>query len=505
MALAQQPENTAPPLISFRDLVRILRRHWVVVVVAPLVGILLAATWAALQTPRYTSTTSALVSIAAGDTIGTALTADNLAKSKTQQYAQLGNSRAVAETAVQGLTYELSPGEALAATRVEASTESALLTVQADGTSPERARELSSEWTKALGDRVTAMESGSAGQGTGAPSAGSIVDVQVLSDADLPTVPSSPNTPLALALGALGGLLAGLAYALVRHLLDNRIRSAAAIEDRFGLSILGTIPKVNTNTPRNQEASPESRILVDVGGHGPAGSENDRQRFHVIESLKELRTNIEFIRPDSAPRVITMSSAHPGEGKSTVAANLALTLAQADKPVVLIDGDLRRPALARSFGLVEGIGVTDVMLGQATAHDVMQYVPGVPSFALIGAGRIPPNPSEIIGSDRFRAMVEELARAALVIIDAPPLLPVTDAAILARRFDGCLLVVNAGRPTVDEMTKAVSSIQKIGGEVLGVVLNRVPTTGPEATSYQYYGKSYYTTGTGDVSDPANTR
>ena len=121
----------------------------------------------------------------------------------------------------------------------------------------------------------------------------------------------------------------------------------------------------------------------------------------------------------------------------------------------------------------------------------MQYIPALPSLTVLGAGKIPPNPSEILGSDRFRDMVLDLAREALVIIDAPPLLPVTDAAILARRFDGCLVVVGAGETTSDELNKAVSTVKSIDGDVLGVVLNRIPTTGAEASSYQYYGKSYY--------------
>lgn len=464
--------------VSLRDVVRFVRRYWPVLLIAPLVGVLVTALWAVVQTPRYTSTTSAVVSIGAGDNIGVALTADNLAKSKAPQYAELGDSRALAESVVQRLSFPLSVEDALEATEVISTPDGALLEINAEEASAARAQELSQAWTRALAERVRDLESSET------PPGSSIVSVEVLADANMPTSPSWPDIPVVLALGAGTGLLIGLAYALARHLLDNRIRSTDTIEERYGLSVLGTIPQVERS--KRGAAGAQERLLVgqQVDTRGP-------ESFRIAEAFKELRTNLDFLRPDNAPRVITITSAHPGEGKSSVAASLALTLAQAGRDIVLIDADLRRPVLAESFGVVGGVGVTDVMLGRATVQEVIQTVAGLPNLAFIGAGRIPPNPSEILGSDRFHDMVRSLAENALILIDAPPLLPVTDAAILARRFDGCVLVVSAGRPTVDELDKAVSNVRNIDGDILGVVLNRVPTKGSEASSYHYYGQTYY--------------
>lgn len=464
--------------VSLRDVVRFVRRYWPALLVAPLVGVLATALWSIVQTPRYTSTTSAVVSIGAADNIGVALTADNLAKSKAQQYAELGDSRALAESVVQELSFPLSVEDALEATEVTSARGGALLEITAEESTPERAQELSQAWTQALAERVQNLESGATTPGS------SIISVEVLSDADVPTTSSWPDIPIVLALGAGTGLLIGLAYALARHLLDNRIRSAATIEERYGLSALGTIPQVERS--KRGAAGAQERLLVDqhTDARGP-------ESFRITEAFKELRTNLEFLRPDNAPRVITITSAHSGEGKSSVAASLAVTLAQVGRDVVLVDADLRRPVLAEALGVMGGVGVTDVMLGRATVQDVLQTVAGLPNLAFIGAGRIPPNPSEILSSDRFHDMVRSLAENALVLIDAPPLLPVTDGAILARRFDGCVLVVSAGRPTVDELDKAVSNVRNIEGDILGVVLNRVPTKGSEASSYHYYGQSYY--------------
>lgn len=492
MTISHQNEVEPSPSVIAKETLRFLRRRWKSIVVGTMVGILLAALWSISQTPRYTSTTSALVSVAGGESIGIALTADNLAKSKAQQYVELGNSRAVAEAATAGLSFPLSNEAAMAATDVVSMREGPILTITAEALEPAHAQELAAAWTQALADRVQSLE----GQTNGGPTDSSIVSITVLSDATRPASPSWPNIPLVLALGALVGLVAGFILAAVRHLLDNKIRSVSVLKDDFGLSVLGTIPLVGRTKRRarvrnTDRKSRHARIFVEFGDADAISTGNERPSFHVTEAFKELRTNIEFLRPDNAPRVITITSSHPGEGKSTVASNLAVTMAQTGKPIVIIDADLRRPLLAKTFGLVEGVGVTDIMVGHAAVDDVMQYIPALPSLTVLGAGKIPPNPSEILGSERFRDMVLDLAQEAFVIIDAPPLLPVTDAAILARRFDGCLVVVGAGETTADELNKAVSTVKSIDGDVLGVVLNRIPTTGAEASSYQYYGKSYY--------------
>ncbi|MDY6054837.1 polysaccharide biosynthesis tyrosine autokinase [Micrococcus sp.] len=501
------PPTTAPPLISFRDLLATIRRHWRVVVTAPLIGLLIATLWTMAQPARYTSTASALVSIGSGDNIGVALTADNLAKSKARQYAELGRSRSVAENALSRVNADISTSEALEDIEVSNTEQSAQLTIRATASSPELAQQLASAWVAALGEQVASLESGNlTSPAPGAPTSSSPIRVAPLSDATLPGTPSSPNAPLALALGFLAGLAIGLLYALVRKVLDNRVRSARALEERFGLTILGTIPEVSGSRRGGSQAqrTHTNRVMMNHDESSLTASEK-RARFRTVESFKELRTNIQFLRPDHAPRAVTITSSHPAEGKSSVASNLALALAQSGTPVVLVDGDLRRPVLAKSFGLVEGVGVTDVVLGQASVDDVLQYLPDVPGFALLGAGRVPPNPSEIVASDRFNNLIRELSGEAFVVIDAPPLLPVTDAAIMARRFDGCILVVSAGRSTFDELEKVVSSVHKIQGEILGAVLNRVPTSGSEASSYQYYGDSYYSSTTGDQSPTRGRR
>ena len=163
------------------------------------------------------------------------------------------------------------------------------------------------------------------------------------------------------------------------------------------------------------------------------------------------------------------------DGKSTTAANLAVSLAAAGEPVILIDADLRRPVISTLFGLPDGAGLTDVIAGRASVDEVSHRIDE--NLLVIGAGRIPPNPSELLGSLRMRELVGHLSSSALVIIDTPPLLPVTDAAILATRADGALIVTSAGRTTYDMLQKALENLEKANARALGVVLNKVPRRG----------------------------
>ena len=208
---------------------------------------------------------------------------------------------------------------------------------------------------------------------------------------------------------------------------------------------------------------------------------------HSAESFLKLRTNLQFMDIDNPPRVIVVTSPLPGDGKSTVAMNLAAALSMSDRRVVLIDGDLRRPVLADSFGLIEGLGLTDVLIGSVQFEEVAQQVGGLPNLLVLAAGRVPPNPSEMLGSKAMRRLLERLAEDYTVIVDAPPLLPVTDAAVLTASADGALVVVSAGQTLDTQLRDALTNLQAVQGHTLGVVLNRVS---PRSTSAGYYSGSY---------------
>jgi len=183
-----------------------------------------------------------------------------------------------------------------------------------------------------------------------------------------------------------------------------------------------------------------------------------------------------------------VTSPQPGDGKSTIAANLAAAIALAEQPCVLVDGDLRRPSVATSFGLVEGVGLTDVLAGEARVDEVLQEVAGLPHLRVLASGSIPPNPSELLGSQSMRHVLRTLGEKATVVVDAPPLLPVTDAAVLTAVADGAFVVISTGRSLDNDLEAALAQLTAANGRTLGVIFNRVAKRGKDAG---YYRSSYY--------------
>jgi len=452
--------------MELRDYLRILRAHWLGIVLLTILGVLVAWGWTALQPKVYTAEASGIVTAThAGSDTGSSLVGDQLARSKVTSYVEIGSWRAVAECSIDELGLTTTP-EALV-TRLDVSNplDTVIVRVTASASSPEEARDLAESWLGCMVQQINAVE--------GSDETGIAAITLVTGDsARLPTSPSSPNVRLALALGALLGLALGIGYAVVRHMLDRRLRDPRDIERETGVPVVGTLP-------------------IDKGLSGERGiADFDSQHSAsapLAEAMRELRTNLQFMDVDNPPRAIVVTSSLPGDGKSTMAANLAVSLAAAGRRVVLLDCDLRRPMVASVFGLPEGAGLTDVLAGRAELDDVVHNIGAGRNLAVIAAGRVPPNPSEVLGSNRMHALIRSLTEHALVIMDSPPLLPVTDAAVLSTAADGALVVVNAGKTTYDMLHKALENLGKANARPLGIVLNRVPRRSGGYYGYQYQG------------------
>ncbi|GAA3692967.1 polysaccharide biosynthesis tyrosine autokinase [Arthrobacter ginkgonis] len=463
---------------DLRQYLSVVRHYWRGIVAILLSTVLLAFAWTLLQPRIYQASSSGLVVAAGGENITMALAGDNLAKSKATSYKSIALTVPVAKRVIEELDLSTDANALLDNVSVAVPTNTAEIRIDATSTDPETAQDLANAWVAALAEQAAEIES-VAPSGSKASSAEPAVQIAPLGRAVLPTAPVSPNTKLALALGGVVGLALGLGYALLRNHLDRRIRSVEAIE-RLGATVVGTIPLDSRLTA--------GRSVVETGGTDHA----DRESHAFTEALRELRTNLSYTDVDNPPRVIAVTSSVPGEGKSSVTSNLAVAIAATGRRTVLIDGDLRRPVLTELFGLPSGAGLTDVLSGGADIDDVLQPYGPVPDLFLLGAGRIPPNPSELLGSKAMRSLLADLSRDAVVLIDAPPLLPVTDAAILAKIGDGALVAIKAGSTTVDELGRALDNLRRVEGRILGTILNQVPTRGAGASQYGYYGQYYYT-------------
>ncbi|MDQ0729177.1 polysaccharide biosynthesis tyrosine autokinase [Microbacterium sp. W4I20] len=452
--------------MELSDYLRVLRARWGILLAVTIIGGGAAFGWSTLQPRVYSADTTGIVTAKGGDgSTGSELVGNQLAQSRVKSYLNLGSWRAVAEHAIADLELDESPEQLVGRVLVTNPVDTTALKVTANGPSPESAQELAEAWMRGMAVEVKTVEGGNS----------AAVELIVGDSARLPTTPSSPNTRLNIIIGALAGLALGLVYAFIRHTFDRRVRHPRDIERETGVSVIGTLPL--------EKSMADERQVIDFSLESQHGVSH-----HTLESMRELRTNLQFIDVDNPPRVIVVTSSVPGDGKSTVSVNLASSLAAAGQWAILIDCDLRRPVIADIFGMSHDVGLTDVLAGRADLQDVAHRPSRDIPLAVVGAGRIPPNPSELLGSQRMRDFLAEISKSAIVILDSPPVLPVTDASVLAAGADGVLIVVSSGKTTFDMLQRAIDNITRTTGRVLGVVLNRVPRKGAESA---YYGREYY--------------
>lgn len=478
----------APSGMGFIEYVRIARAYWKSIAAITLIITLLVSVWSALQPRIYSAESSVLVLTAGSDDLNALLAGDALAKSKVTNYKSLAESRLVADRVIEAAGLDVTADALLKTVTISIPLETAELRIAVESPEPATAKRVADTWITELGKQVKQIED-SASRTTADPATPPAVTLVTLDPAGLPTEPVSPNVKLAVVFGLAAGLLLAFASALLRSHLDRRLRNAGEIERVFGVPVIGTLPVDTRLTGR-------STVLESTSG--PV-TKSRPESYAFAEALRELRTNLSFLDVDNPPRIILVTSSVTSEGKSTVAANLAVTMAAAGDSVVVVDGDLRRPNIANVFSLVPGVGVTDVLSGHAKLVDVLQTRDDLPNLLMLGAGRIPPNPSELLGSKAMEQMLKSLAVRATVLIDAPPLLPVTDAAVLSRVADGVIVVVKAGSTTRDELAKSLGNLRKVKSAVLGTILNCVPTTGID--SYAYYG-AYVAAPDAGVATPA---
>ncbi|MCW5890543.1 MAG: polysaccharide biosynthesis tyrosine autokinase [bacterium] len=317
-------------------------------------------------------------------------------------------------------------------------------------------------------------------------------NVRIVERPEVPMAPSSPNVPLALALGLAGGVVVAVGAAFACEYFDSSLKSGAEVSEALALAPLATIPNFAAARRSASAAGLSARagggLLPAPDGPGPELVVVHEPASVVAEAFRALRTAVLFSAAAETPRVLLVTSAGAGEGKTVSSLNLATTLADAGARVCVVDVDLRRPACHRALRLTNERGLSTVLSGQAGLEDVLRTLPS-PRLDVLTAGPTPPNPAEMVGSARMRALLQTLReRYDFVVLDSPPTLPVTDSVILARDADGVVLVVK-GHDTPRELARrARDLLAASGAHLLGAVVNNVDLGWGELGYYQrYYG------------------
>ncbi|HWC24911.1 MAG TPA: polysaccharide biosynthesis tyrosine autokinase [Flexivirga sp.] len=468
--------------MTLEDLWKLTRRYWIMLAACACIGLALAAAYTWTRTKQYTASAQALVaapsSSGSGSTSsGAAYSSGLVAQQRAAVWADLATSRQVTGEVIKAQKLSLTKDQL--ATQISATVpqDKPIITVSVTADNPGRAKAIANSVVDVLTTYVQKAD-----PGTG-------VAIKNTSSAVLPSAPSYPKPTKILPIGLLAGLIIGYLLALIQHRRDTRVRTTDDVEENLGASVLGVIPAT-----RQLQAADRSL-------HG-------KQDFATREALRQLRTNLRFVDVDHDPRSIVITSARMSEGKSTVSAALAWVIADSGDKVILIDADLRRPAVAGIYDLDSSVGLTQVLAGTTSVEDALQPT-DKPGLFVLTAGQIPPNPSELLGSQRMKQLIESLTDTYRVILDAPPLLPVTDAALLSASADGAVVVVAASDTRVEHVQRARHNLEAVGGRVLGGVLNRVNTRRINRIMYgdtqyghgaygTYAGEKYY----GDPDNPA---
>ncbi|WP_456695779.1 polysaccharide biosynthesis tyrosine autokinase [Aeromicrobium sp. P5_D10] len=439
----------------------VVLRRWPSITVLTLLGIGLAAVGVSQTTPEYQAHADVLISPPVEKSTSAP------AARTVESYAQvLGGRTTVAAVAKElGLSGSLASLDGRISAEVLDGT-SVLRVVTTDESADQAARisqSAAESFVAWLGKHDTQLEA------------------TIVAKAGAPADPSGPQRLPWLVLGGLIGLLIGVLIAIRRAVSDTSVRTPAELEEISGAPVLGAVAYDRTAT--------QTPLITALGTHHPR-----------YEAVRILRTNLQFLDIDRDNKVITITSSVAGEGKTTTATNLAIALAQTGSQVVLVEGDLRRPRVSEYLGIEKNVGLTTVLVGRVSIDAALQPA-STPGLDVLASGALPPNPSEILQTDAMKALIAQLRqRFDVVLIDAPPLLPVTDASLLASISDGAILVVRHGKTGREAIRSATGRLNSVGARLLGTVLSMSPAKELSKYGYGYgygYGPEYFAKTAGD--------
>lgn len=435
--------------MTLREYFSALREQWRVLVATVLAGVAIGGLVAMVTPPVYSATVKIYLSApAAGDLTSGAYEGGLLAEQRTSSYTDLVTSRRVLDDVISRLDLQTAPDVLRPRISAEAPLQTVLLNVTATDSTAGGAVALADATADSFMALVSEVERPTD------PNRPPPVQPRVIERPQPPAAPTSPNTLLDLGLGAAVGLLLGLGLALLRSMLDTRVRSVERLRNAARAPVLASISE-------NGEA--------DGASADGSLSESD------MDAYWRLWTNLRHAAADSAPQVLLVASPRRLEGRTTTACGLALVLADTGSRVLLLDADLRHPTLASRFGLPQGPGLAEVLDTMLSPSDAIRHVSTGPgSIDVLTAGATPQHPTRLLGSHRTDEVVAQLKAAyTYVVVDCPPVLDTADASVLARHADSILVLARSRSTRSADVEASVEGLEAAGGKVVGTALTRV--------------------------------
>lgn len=368
-------------------------------------------------------------------------------------YGVLVESRDVSDKVIKNLDLDMSFQDFSNKVGVTLVKDTEIIKIQVTDKDPEVATNIANETASVFMDSVVKFMN--------------VENIQVIDEAQVPNNPVKPRPMLNMAIAGVLGLMVGVFVSFLLEFLDTTIKTPEDVEDHLDLSVIGAIPKMDGD---------ESTIVSLASPKAP-----------TTEAFRTLRTNIQFSSIDKEIKTIIITSSTPSEGKSTTAVNLAGIIAQGEKKVLLIDCDLRKPKIHNIFNISNREGLTNVLVGNKKIEEVAYKYEGFKNLEIITSGPVPPNPAELLGSDRMkRFLVEVREKYDMVILDTPPVGVVTDSAVLSTIADGLIVVAAVAQTDMEDVIRGKELLDKVKANIIGVVLNKVPIGGRSSYKYGYY-------------------
>lgn len=444
--------------MDLRGYLQIARRRWMLILASFVLCILAATAYTLRTTPLYASTARLFVSTPA-DATSQAYQGGLFSQQRVTSYANLIRGNTVAELVIGRLHLTESPNALASEVSATVVPNTVILEVTITNPDPNRARQLAQSYADVFVKYIGQLE-------TAPGQANAPIKATVVGAATLPVSPVSPRPVINIGLGAVLGLLIGIGAAMLREALDTTIRSPESLERVTGAALLGSL--------YFDPLASKSPLVISGDQHAPR-----------IEAFRVLRTNLQYLDVDHDSKVFVITSALPGAGKTTTSINIAITLAQAGVRTVLVEADLRRPKFAEYLNLEGSVGLTTVLSHRIGLDEAIQPW-GSFGLDVINSGAVPPNPAELLQSKAMGDLLNQLRdRYDVIIVDSPPLLPVTDAALLAPQGDSTILIVHYGHTTKDQASQSVQRLQSVGVKLQATVLNWVPGRGADGYGYGY--------------------
>ncbi|MGI8678603.1 MAG: polysaccharide biosynthesis tyrosine autokinase [Jatrophihabitans sp.] len=445
--------------MELREYLHALRKGWPFILAFVVIGTALGTSLTVATAKVYQADVQVFVATSSTANAADLQAGTVFSQNQVQSYTSIATSPTVTQPVIDKFGLKLTQQELSAKITADAPATKVLINLHVTDHDPGTAAKLANAVAAQFDGVVERTEQTGA---NGKP----VVKLSVIHPARVPTSPIKPSPVIDIGLGFILGLLIGIAVVILREALDNTVKGPEDFAE-LGVAVLGIVP-FDKRTPKNL-------IAFRADPHGTRS-----------EAYRQLRTNLQFVNVDNAPRIIAVTSGVPGEGKTTTAVNLAAALAEGGFRVCLVEADLRRPTIAKSLGLVADVGFTSVLVGKISVEAALQNVGR--NLAVLTSGPVPPNPSELLISEQAESIIREVSELVdYTIIDTAPLLPVADGAEVSAMADATLVVHHAGKSTRDQAARSIEALDKVGERPVGVILNMMTRTrGNYGDNYGYY-------------------